>query len=144
MRRSLAVLPLVALLAGCGGSSSNTPTPSPNKDPIKAATDGAKDLAKSGVEKAKDVIAEGKDAAKAGAAELAKLAELATKEYPAIQTKINGLSGDAKTKATDAFEALKKLVDDAKTAVSDPAKWKAAWDTIAMKLADLKKQVGLS
>lgn len=153
MRGLLALAPVLALLVGCGGSSSST-TPAPAKDPVKAVTEGAKDLAKDAKDAAKDLAKDVKEGAKdlakdakdkveAGKAELAKLAELATKEYPAIQTKINGLTGDAKTKATDAFEALKKMVEDAKTAVSDPAKWKAAMDAITMKLADLKKQVGL-
>jgi hypothetical protein len=142
---SFAVVGCAALLAGCSGSSSNAPAP--NKDPIKSVTDGAKDLAKDAKDKitegAKDVAKDAKDKIEAGKAELAKLSDLATKEFPAIQTKINGLSGDAKTKATDAFEALKKLIEDAKTSVGDSAKWKTAWDAIVMKLADLKKQVGL-
>jgi hypothetical protein len=139
MRRILGLVPVFALLVGCGGSSSST-TPAPGKDPLKAVTDGAKDITK---DTTKELVKDAKDKVEAGKAELAKLADLATKEFPAIQTKINGLSGDAKTKATEAFEALKKLIEDAKTSVGDSAKWKSAWDAIVMKLADLKKQVGL-
>lgn len=142
MRRILGLVPVFALLVGCGGSSSST-TPAPGKDPLKAVTDGAKDIAKDAKDTTKELVKDAKDKVEAGKAELAKLADLATKEFPAIQTKINGLSGDAKTKATEAFEALKKLIEDAKTSVGDSAKWKSAWDAIVMKLADLKKQVGL-
>ena len=154
MRRLSGWIPLVVLLAGCTGSSSTAPSAAPGRDAVKSITEGAKDLAKDAKDTtrnlandlkdtAKDLTKDAKDKIEAGKAELAKLADLATKEYPAIQTKINGLSGDAKSQAMTTFDALKKMVEDAKATVSDPAKWKAAWDAIAMKLTDLKKQVGL-
>lgn len=142
---SLATVGLLALVTGCGGASSGPPAGKSSnpadvgkelKDPSKDLKDGAKDLLKD----AKDA---GKNAVDAGKEGLTKLSDFATKEYPAIETKINGLSGDAKTKATEAFTALKKSVEDAKAFVSDPAKMKAAWDDITAKLAALKKQVGL-
>ncbi len=143
MRRTLALVPALALLIGCGGSSSTTNSPAPGKDPVKAVTDGAKDLAQGAKDKVDAGVKDATDKVDAGKAELAKLAEIATKEFPAIQTRINGLSGDAKTKAADAFDALKKLIEDAKAAVGDPTKLKATMETVAAKLADLKKQVGL-
>lgn len=140
----LAATSLVVWSAGCDGASSTAA----KKDPIKDIKDGAKELAKDAKDGAKELAKDAKDAGKsvvdAGKEQLAKLSDISTKEFPAIETKINGLSGDAKTKATEAFTALKKMFEDAKASVSDPTKWKAALEAITTKLAELKKQVGLS
>lgn len=141
---TFATVGALALAAGCDNASSSA---AKAKDVAKEAAKEAKEAAKDAKEAAKDAKETVKDAAKdaldAGKAGLAKISDLATKEYPAIETKINGLSGDAKTKATEAFAALKKAAEDAKAFASDPAKWKAAWEDVTAKLAALKKQVGL-
>ena len=134
---SFAAVGALAFASGCDNASSTAAKAKEvAKDAAKDTKDGAKDLAKEIKDGAKDAVDAGKDG-------LAKLAEYATKEYPAVETKINGLSGDAKTKATEAFAAIKKAVEDAKAFVTDPAKMKAAWEDITAKMAALKKQVGL-
>lgn len=122
---------------GCDSASSTaTKAKETAKEVAKDAKDGAKDLAKDAKDTAKGVLEAGKE-------QLAKLTELMNKELPAIETKINGLSGDSKTKASEALTALKKMIEDAKATVSDPAKWKEAWEAITAKIAELKKQIGL-
>lgn len=123
----------LCLTVGCGGSSS-APVAKPS------ALDKAKDVAKDLKETGKEAI---KDAVNAGKEGLAKLAEITTKELPAIETKLNGLSGDAKAKATEAYEKLKKALEDAKATVTDSEKWKTAWGAITKQLEELKKLVGL-
>ena len=134
---AFATLGALAFAAGCDNASSTAAKAKEvAKDAAKDTKDGAKVLAKDVQDGAKDAV----DAAKEG---LAKLSEYTTKEYPAVETKINGLRGDAKTMATEAFTALKKSVEDAKAFVSDPAKMKAAWEDITAKMTALKTQVGL-
>ncbi len=131
------------VLSGCSGSSS----PATPKEIGKKALDTVKEKGKEAVEAGKEAVDAGKEKAKE-AVEAAKegwaqFEEVITKEMPAIQTKINGLSGDAKTKATESYEALKKALEEAKAVVADPEKRKKAWEDIKTKVADLKKQVGL-
>lgn len=147
IRKLLCTLVAAGALTVASGCDNASSTAAKAKDVAKEAAKDAKEAAKDAKESAKDAkdaaLEAGKGAIDAGKEGLSKITEFATKEFPAIDTKINGLSGDAKTKATEAFAALKKAVEDAKAFVTDPAKMKAAWEDINAKLAALKKQIGL-
>src|SRR3974390_574156 len=72
----------------------------------------------------KEGVTEVKEAA-AGAVDMAKEAVLKPMQelLPKIEDKAKSMSGDAKTKASEKLEEVKKLLEEAKTAAPD--KWEA-------------------
>jgi hypothetical protein len=108
--------------------------------------DRMKDEANKRGEQIKEGVAKGAE----GAAKAAEMAAEKAKEevikpiealYPKIEEKIKALTGDAGTKATAAFEALKKLVTEFKAAPAD--KIKELTTGLTTKVDELKKLVGL-
>lgn len=98
-------------------------------------------------------IEQGKDLANKGAEGAAKAAEMAAAKakeevikpiealYPKIEEKIKALTGDGATKASAAFAAVKKLVEEFKAAPAD--KIKELTTGLTTKVDELKKLVGL-
>ena len=60
---------------------------------------------------------------------------------PRIQEKINTLSGDAKTKAQQKYDDLKKTYEEAKAAAPD--QWEALKTKAMQQYEELKKTVGM-
>jgi hypothetical protein len=146
----------LALAAGAGLTVGCEQAKDAGKDAKKAATDAGKtvgDKAKEGMDKAKDVVKDGADKAKEGLdkagdaikaeMEKAKTGFLKPMEdlYPKIEEKIKGLTGDTGTKASAAFAAVKKLIEDFKAAPAD--KYKELMGGLTSKFDELKKMVGL-
>jgi hypothetical protein len=133
LRKLVVVMGIVAgcgLAVGCGGSSSTGGTkPSGER--------GTMDKIKEGAGAAGEKIS---DATKEG---VAKLKEGVVKpiidSYPKIEEKIKTMSGDAAKAATEKFDALKKLVEEFKTA----DKWEDMKEKLVKAFDDLKKSVGL-
>ena len=90
-----------------------------------------KEAVDKGVDKGKEVATEGKDA----------LVKKIEEYYPKFEDKIKSLTGDASTKAKDAFEALKKQVTEFKAAPAD--KLKEMGDALTVKFEELKKTLSL-
>ena len=133
-RTSLMVTGLLAccvLVLGCEGS----PAAKKVDEKTKAGVDAVKSATKEGV---KDV----KEAA-TGAADMARDAVVKPiQEFlPKIEEKISGLSGDAKTKATEKLEEVKKLLEDIKAAAPD--KWESLKSGLVKSFDELKKMVGM-
>jgi hypothetical protein len=101
---------------------------------------------KTGVEAVKNATKEGvkevKEAA-AGAVDMARDAVVKPIQelLPKIEDKINGLSGDAKTKASEKLEEVKKLLEEVKAAAPD--KWESLKSKLATAFDALKKTVGM-
>jgi gas vesicle protein len=109
------------LVAGCGQS---------------AGTKGSADEVKKDINKIKEVAKEAADAAKA------KVVKPIEEALPKIEEKIKGLSGETATKAKESFEALKKHLEDFKTAAPD--KWESLKEGMLKEFDELKKLVGLN
>ena len=112
------------------------------KEALKDGADKGKDAVNAGVEKGKEAAKDGADAAKAmmdkAKTELVKPME---DLYPKIEEKIKGLTGETSTKATAAFAAVKKLVEEFKASPAD--KYKELMGGLTSKFDELKKMVGL-
>jgi dsDNA-specific endonuclease/ATPase MutS2 len=134
---------LLTLGVGCEQAASTT----------TKATDKAKDVAKDATDKAKDAADKAKDAVKDGAAKATEMTKEAMekakatflepieKMFPDVDKKIQALTGDGKTKATELLAALKKLIEDFKAAPGD--KFQGLMQGITDKVAELKKAAGM-
>lgn len=135
----------VAAVAGLAIGCSETKK---DEAPKKAGeyADKMKDEAAKRLEQGKDIAAKGAE----GAAKAAEMAAAKAKEevikpiealYPKIEEKIKALTGDSATKATAAFAAVKKLVEEFKAAPAE--KIKELTTALTTKVDELKKMVGL-
>ncbi len=102
----------------------------------------ASSKAKEAAESAQESAAEAKEAAKK-AADAAKVTFLKPVEdaMPKIEEKIKGLSGDTATKAQEKYEAVKKMIEELKSA--GPDKWESLKDGLTKAFGELKKMVGM-
>jgi hypothetical protein len=141
------------LALGCDTS----PAAKKVEEKSKAGVSAVKSAAKEGVQEVKEAAKEGakevKDVATEGAKEVKEVAgaaadkakELVVKPIqemlPKIEDKISGLSGDAKVKAKEKLEDLKKLLEEVKAGT--PEKWEALKTKITDAFNELKKLVGL-
>jgi hypothetical protein len=119
---------LALLITGCEGAKNKA---SEAATAAKKAASEAKEAAGNAAESAKEAI----EAAKASVSK--KIEE----GLPKIQAKIDGLSGDAKSKAQEKFDELKKSLSEFKSTAPD--KWEALKAKATEQFEELKKMVGM-
>jgi hypothetical protein len=117
---AMGIVAVCGFAAGCGGSSSSSV--SKIKEGAGAAGEKISDAAKEVAAKAKEGVV-----------------KPIIDSYPKIEEKIKSMSGDAAKTATEKFDALKKLVEEFKTA----EKWQDLQEKVVKAFDDLKKSVGL-
>lgn len=140
--RTLAAVGTLCLAVGCDAS----PGVKKVEEKAKSGASAVKEATKEGVSRVKEATKEGVEEVKKAAEVVEEKARVAViqpiQDYlPKLQEKISGLSGDAKTKAAEKLEQLKKLLEEAKTAA--PEKWESLKASLAETFAELKKMVGL-
>jgi uncharacterized protein YjbJ (UPF0337 family) len=116
------------LTTGCDAAKSHA---SKAEVAAKKAAGEAKEAAGKAVDAAKDAIESAKDA----------VSKRIEEGLPKIQDKINALSGDAKTKAQEKFDELKKSLGEFKETAPD--KWEALKAKATEQFEELKKMVGM-
>ena len=121
-----AFVALALLTAGCDSGKT-----SQLSDAAKKAAGQAKEAAGKAAESAKEAVESAKEA----------VSKKIHEGLPKIQEKIDGLSGDAKTKAQEKFEELKKSLGEFKSTAPD--KWEALKAKATEEYEELKKLVGL-
>jgi predicted butyrate kinase (DUF1464 family) len=119
-----------ALASGCDSTAAKKV-----EDKSKAGVEAVKSATKEGVKEVKDAAASAADMARE--AVVKPIQEL----LPKIEDKITSMSGDAKTKATEKLEEVKKLLEEVKAAAPD--KWEALKSKLAAAFDELKKMVGM-
>src|SRR5215475_10560139 len=99
---------LVSLALGCDSTATKKV-----EEKSKAGVEAVKSATKEGVKEVKE--------AAAGAVDMAKEAVVKPMQdlLPKVEDKIKSMSGDAKTKASEKLEEVKKLLEEAKTAAPD-------------------------
>jgi hypothetical protein len=118
------------LAVGCDSTAAKK-VEEKSKEGAQAVKSATKEGVKEVKEAASDAVAKAKDAVVKPMQDL----------LPKIEDKIKGLSGDAKTKASEKLEEVKKLLEEAKTAAPD--KWEALKSKLAAAFDELKKMVGI-
>jgi hypothetical protein len=112
------------------------------KEAAEKAASAAKEDAEKAAAQAKEAAGKAADAAKqAVTAAKDALAKKFDDNMPKIQEKINGLSGDAKTKAQAQYDELKKTYEEAKA--SAPDQWEALKTKATEQYDALRKTLGL-
>jgi hypothetical protein len=119
---------LALLMTGCDSAKNKA---AEAEAAAKKAAAAAKDAAGKAADSAKEAVEAAKTA----------IAKKFDEGMPKIQEKINGLSGDAKTKAQTQFDELKKTYEEAKA--SAPDKWESLKAKATEQFEELKKLVGL-
>ena len=119
-----------ALAMGCDSTTAKKV-----EEKSKEGVQAVKSATKEGVKEVKEAAAGGLDMAKE--AVVKPIQEL----LPKIEDKIKSMSGDAKTKAAEKLDEVKKLLEEAKAAA--PAKWEALKSKLATAFDELKKLVGM-
>ena len=132
MLRTLAssggLVALALLITGCDAAKQKA---SQAASAAKTAASEAKEAAGKAAESAKEAI----ETAKAAVSK--KIEE----GLPKIEEKINGLSGDAKSKAQEKFEELKKSLAEFKSTAPD--KWESLKAKAMEQYEELKKMLGM-
>jgi hypothetical protein len=124
---------IVLMAAGCDAAKTSTMGTVARRAAAAARTaaDDAKDAAGKAVDAAKDAVASAKEA----------VSKKIEEGLPKIQDKINALSGDAKIKAQEKFDELKKSLSEFKETAPD--KWEALKAKATEQFDELKKLVGM-
>jgi hypothetical protein len=128
---------------GCNSGSSGTKVAdSEKKDVTTMMKEKAGEAAKEAKEAVKDAAKDAKEAVK-DAKEWTKehVTKAIEEDLPKVEAKIKGMSGDAGTKAKEAFAAFKKQFDEFKDAPAD--KIREQGEKLKEAFAKLKTQVGL-
>ena len=119
-----------ALAGGCDSTAAKKV-----EEKSKAGVEAVKSATKEGVKEVKEAAASAADMARD--AVVKPIQEL----LPKIEDKIKSMSGDAKAKASEKLEEVKKLLEEVKAAAPD--KWEALKSKLATALDELKKMVGM-